>query len=187
MAAAERHPSACEKGEEESGEERGRAARRPPGLRSPISRSARSGRHFLATFSVLGCRPDPGYHESMISPPGRRSGVSRSARTGAKYKRCLGLQAGTTDSRALRQLLALFDPKWTFGASNTMIARRAESETSSLRVRLCFTLRPPRPSAHRASSLSRVLASFRSSVSKPSVNQPYTGARRSWACCRLSW
>jgi hypothetical protein len=64
------------------------------------------------------------------------------------------------------------DPKWTFGASNMMIARRAESETSSLRVRLVLYASAPPPAAHRASSLSRVLASFRSSVSKPSVNQP---------------
>jgi hypothetical protein len=35
------------------------------------------------------------------------------------------------------------------------------------------------------SSSSNALACFKSSVSKPSVNQPYTGARRSCACCRL--
>jgi MFS family permease len=40
------------------------------------------------------------------------------------------------------------------------------------RLRRPSTLRPPRPTPHRASSLSRVLASFRSRVSKPSVNQP---------------
>jgi hypothetical protein len=54
-----------------------------------------------------------------------------------------------------------------------MIARHAESETSSPRVRLVlYASVSPQPTAHRASSLSRVLASFRSSVSKPSVNQP---------------
>jgi DNA-binding transcriptional regulator YdaS (Cro superfamily) len=36
---------------------------------------------------------------------------------------------------------------------------------------------------HDASSSSNALASLRSSVSKPSVNQLYTGARSSRACC----
>jgi hypothetical protein len=35
------------------------------------------------------------------------------------------------------------------------------------------------------SSSSKVLACFKSSVSKPSVNQPYTGASSSRACCGL--
>jgi hypothetical protein len=39
--------------------------------------------------------------------------------------------------------------------------------------------------AHDDSSSSNALASFRSSVSNPSVNQPYTGARRSRASSRL--
>jgi hypothetical protein len=66
----------------------------------------------------------------------------------------------------------IHDPKWTF-AFNMMIARHAESETSSPRVRLVlYASVSPQATAHRASSLSRVLASFRSSVSKPSVNQP---------------
>jgi hypothetical protein len=40
---------------------------------------------------------------------------------------------------------------------------------------------------HDASSSSNALASFRSSVSNPSVNQPKIGARRSRASSRLSW
>jgi hypothetical protein len=68
-------------------------------------------------------------------------------------------------------LVSGYDPKWTFGEYD---------DRSSRRIRylipygsgLCFTLRPQRPTAHRANSLSRVLASFKSSVSKPSVSQP---------------
>ena len=36
---------------------------------------------------------------------------------------------------------------------------------------------------HNANSSSNAFASFRSSVSQPSVNQPYTGASSSRACC----
>ena len=38
------------------------------------------------------------------------------------------------------------------------------------------------PHRHHANASSKTLACFRSSVSKPSVNQPYTPARRSRAC-----
>src|SRR5262245_4782809 len=38
-----------------------------------------------------------------------------------------------------------------------------------------------------ASSLSSAVASLRSAVSKPSVNQSYTGASSSWAWVRLPW
>src|SRR6478672_1776665 len=38
-----------------------------------------------------------------------------------------------------------------------------------------------------ASSSNSAFASFRSRVSKPSVNQPYTGASSSRACCTLPW
>jgi hypothetical protein len=38
---------------------------------------------------------------------------------------------------------------------------------------------------HRASSSSRAFACFKSTVSKPSVNQLYTGARSSWALSRF--
>jgi hypothetical protein len=38
---------------------------------------------------------------------------------------------------------------------------------------------------YAANSSSSALASFRSRVSKPSVNQPYTGASSSRACCDL--
>jgi hypothetical protein len=37
------------------------------------------------------------------------------------------------------------------------------------------------------SASSNVLASFRSRVSNPSVNQPYTGASSSRACCGFRW
>src|SRR5215468_6275694 len=39
--------------------------------------------------------------------------------------------------------------------------------------------------AGHANSSNNALASLRSAVSKPSVNQPYTGASRSWASWRL--
>ncbi len=39
--------------------------------------------------------------------------------------------------------------------------------------------------AHAASSSNSAFASFRSNVSNPSVNQPYTGASSSRACCSL--
>src|SRR5215471_10952023 len=41
--------------------------------------------------------------------------------------------------------------------------------------------------AGHANASNNVLASLRSAVSKPSVNQWYTGARRSWASWRLPW
>jgi hypothetical protein len=62
------------------------------------------------------------------------------------------------------------DPKLTFGASNMMIARRGESETSSHGSG--YDSAHSQATAHRASSLSSALACFKSSVSKPSVNQP---------------
>ena len=40
---------------------------------------------------------------------------------------------------------------------------------------------------HAASDLSNTFASFRSRVSHPSVNHPYTGANRSRARCGLFW
>src|SRR5215470_4997613 len=42
---------------------------------------------------------------------------------------------------------------------------------------------------HRPSdtSFNRALASIKSAVSNPSLNQWYTGARRSWASWRLPW
>ena len=40
---------------------------------------------------------------------------------------------------------------------------------------------------YKDSSSSSVFACFRSAVSNPSVNQPYTGARRSWASVALPW
>jgi len=46
-------------------------------------------------------------------------------------------------------------------------------------------LQPFADLAHAVSCSSSALASFRSSVSKPSVNQPYTGASRSRASARL--
>ena len=41
--------------------------------------------------------------------------------------------------------------------------------------------------AYAANSSSNVFASFRSRVSNPSVNHPYTGANSSRACCVLPW
>src|SRR5262249_51905561 len=41
--------------------------------------------------------------------------------------------------------------------------------------------------AHTASCSSSAFASFRSRVSNPSVNHPYTGASNSRACCGLPW
>ena len=41
--------------------------------------------------------------------------------------------------------------------------------------------------SHAANSCSSAFASFRSRVSNPSVNQPYTGANSSRACCTLPW
>src|SRR2546429_9531009 len=38
-----------------------------------------------------------------------------------------------------------------------------------------------------ANASNNALASLRSAVSKPSVNQPYTGASRSWASWRFPW
>src|SRR5215469_4084906 len=46
-------------------------------------------------------------------------------------------------------------------------------------------LQPFADLAHALSCSSNALASLKSSVSKPSVNHPWIGARRSWACCRL--
>ena len=43
------------------------------------------------------------------------------------------------------------------------------------------------PTAYAANSSSSALASFRSRVSKPSVNHPYTGATSSRACRTLLW
>ena len=43
------------------------------------------------------------------------------------------------------------------------------------------------PEIYAANSSSSALASFRSRVSKPSVNHPYTGANSSRACCTLPW
>ena len=40
---------------------------------------------------------------------------------------------------------------------------------------------------HAANSSNNAFASFRSRVSKPSANQPYTGANSSRACCPLPW
>ena len=40
---------------------------------------------------------------------------------------------------------------------------------------------------HAANSCSSAFASFRSRVSNPSVNHPYTGASSSRACCVLPW
>jgi hypothetical protein len=46
-------------------------------------------------------------------------------------------------------------------------------------------VRPRLTKRYAANSSNSALASFRSRVSKPSVNQPYTGASRSRACCDL--
>jgi hypothetical protein len=40
---------------------------------------------------------------------------------------------------------------------------------------------------HHANSSSRAFASFKSNVSKPSVNHPWTGARRSRVSGRTAW
>ena len=45
----------------------------------------------------------------------------------------------------------------------------------------------PSGGSHAANSCSSAFASFRSRVSNPSVNHPYTGANSSRACCILPW
>jgi len=97
-----------------------------------------------------------------------------------------GLDQGQKPERAPRHV------SWNDGSRQpTMSARTTPTPADLMRrsehpkcaKRPCRCRSAKRP--HYASSSSSALASFKSSVSKPSVNQPYTGARRSWACCRL--
>ena len=60
-----------------------------------------------------------------------------------------------------------------------LTTRKPRMET---RRRMHLSMHP-----HDASASSSSLASFRSSVSKPSVNHPETGARRASASSRLPW
>ena len=56
---------------------------------------------------------------------------------------------------------------------------------SHVHIGICEERMPSRVAGACCNSSSNDLASFRSSVSKPSVNHPQTGARRSWASlCR---
>ena len=60
-------------------------------------------------------------------------------------------------------------------------------QLSELTLRAITGSRARSPVAYEASSAKRAFASFRSRVSNPSVNHPYTGASSSRACCTLPW